>query len=116
MNQNELYEIAFQLEPGQAIRISNADINECVLRDQPSMLFSAMSGAIKEEIDDFVKKISENWDIELTQDYLTLTWIMKKKEEVNYTLGKGRISFCGKGTEGSFAIVSLEDCIANFEE
>ena len=77
MDQIELYIIANNLKPGKAINLHHTDIVECVRREQPSLLFSSVPTL--KDIDNFIKKISENWEIEMTHNLFENTWTMYKR-------------------------------------
>ncbi len=76
MNQTDLYEIALRLKPGEAVMIEHADIVECTLRQQSSLLFA--STPTREDIEHFVTMIMNNWDIDLIQNPMNLMWTMRK--------------------------------------
>lgn len=96
MNQTELYIIANNLKPGEAIDLHHADIIECVRREQPSLLFSSIP--TQKDIDNFIIKISKNWEVVFTRNRVNNTWTMYKRIDHGEIHCNRRLAFNGQNT------------------
>lgn len=78
MKQVELLQLSMNLKPGQAIQISNEDMREAASGELSSLLFDSVRDS---DVEEFVAKISENWNVSLYEDKVNRRWTMAKAAE-----------------------------------
>lgn len=76
MRQGLLFGIVTRLKPGQAIKIREEDIREAASYELTGIDF--MCGVQQSDVDNYVKRISVNWDVTIDYDFMRHTYTIKQ--------------------------------------
>jgi hypothetical protein len=75
--QIELMQTATALKPGQAIKISRAQMIEAAKGSLDSLLFDSVRDS---DIAKLAEQMEQNWDVRMTEDALSGEWTMLKSD------------------------------------
>lgn len=80
MRQTELMVRVMQMQAGQCLKISSESMREAA----SGSLKSVFDGPVRRsDVDEFVKQISENWRVDVTELMDRDGWILRKLEAVD---------------------------------
>ena len=72
MKQGDLFTTVTRLKPGQAIEIHEEDMREAASYELTGIDF--ISGVRQSDVDDYVKRISANWDVTIHYNFMNHTY------------------------------------------